>query len=235
MRDATDQWLFDELRHAGSEHLDPEYVAGYDRKARTDVSDDVALLRQLGLNADSTVVDIGAGTGTFALAVAPLCERVIAIDVSPPMLNALRTKLEAAGVTNVECVRAGFLTHEQLPATADFVYSRNALHHLPDFWKAIALERVAELLRPGGILRLRDLVYSFSPARTDEVFEAWLAQAPLNADEGWTRDELETHIRDEYSTFNWLLEPMLQQAGFAIEAVTHSSSKVFSAYTCRKS
>lgn len=234
MRDRRTHWIFDELQHAGPEHLDAAYVAGYDRKARTDVSDDLALLRELGLSKSSTLLDIGAGTGTFALAAASLCRRVVAVDVSPAMLDALRAKLDTSGLANVECARAGFLTYETPADTVDFVYSRNALHHLPDFWKAIALKRIAEMLRPGGVLRLRDLVYSFSPERADEVFEAWLRQAPLNANEGWTREELKTHIRDEYSTFSWLLEPMLEQAGFVIEDATHASSRVFSAYTCRK-
>lgn len=234
MRRGSWQLGFDELQHAGPEHLDPAFVSAYDRKARTDVSDDLSRLQDLGLNDRSTVVDLGAGTGTFALGVAPLCGRVVAVDVSPAMLAALQAKLLTSGLTNVECVRAGFLTYEGPGATVDFAYSRNALHHLPDFWKAIALKRIADMLRPGGILRLRDLVYSFAPERADEALEAWLAQAPIDPEEGWTRKELETHVRDEHSTFSWLLEPMLEHAGFAIEDVSHASSEVFSAYTCRK-
>ncbi len=226
--------VFDELQHAGPEHLDPAYVAGYDRKAQTDVGPDLALLRDLDLGERSTVLDIGAGTGTFALAVAPLCRQVVAVDVSLAMLEALRAKLETSGLRNVECVRAGFLTYETPPGTFDFVYSRNALHHLPDFWKAIALERISEMLRPRGVLRLRDLVYSFAAERADDAFEAWLTQAPLSPEEGWTREELETHIRDEFSTFTWLLEPMLEHAGFTVEDAAHAPSQVFSAYTCRK-
>src|SRR6266576_1592336 len=61
---------FDELQHAGPEHLDSDYVAGYDRKAKVDPGEDLALLRTRGLGPTSTVVDIGAGTGTFALAAA---------------------------------------------------------------------------------------------------------------------------------------------------------------------
>src|SRR2546423_565872 len=61
-----------------------------------------------------------------------------------------------------------------------------------------------------------------------------LERASRNAHEGWTRDELETHIRTEFSTFNWLLEPMLERAGFAIEDVIHAPSQVFSKYVCRK-
>ena len=224
-------WLFDEFAHAGDEHLDPAYVATYDRKAATDPGEDVALLRNLGLGADSTLVDLGAGTGTFTMAAAPFCRSVVALDVSTAMLTLLRAKLEHLGWTNVTCVRAGFLTYGHPPGTADFVYSRNALHHLPDFWKALALERIAAMLRPGGILLLRDLVFSFALRDAANVVEAWLAAAPPNPDEGWTRTELETHLREEYSTFSWLLESMLEHAGFEISNVSHRPSKVFSAYT----
>ena len=33
---------------------------------------------------------------------------------------------------------------------------------------------------------------------------------------GWERWELEEHIRDESSTFTWLLEPMIERAGFTM-------------------
>ena len=80
-REAT-SWRFDELAHTGPEHRDPKYVAAYDRKSPTDWSEDVAQLRALGVGAASTVVDLGAGTGAFARAVAPYVARVIAVDVS---------------------------------------------------------------------------------------------------------------------------------------------------------
>jgi ubiquinone/menaquinone biosynthesis C-methylase UbiE len=225
-------WFPDELAHAGSEHLDPDYVEGYDDKAATDPDEDVILLRDLGLNESTTLVDLGAGTGTFALAAAPFCRRVVAADVSAAMLRQVRTKAERLGLANVECVRAGFLSYEHQGEPATFVYSRNALHHLPDFWKAIALRRIAAMLRPGGVFRLRDLVYSFAPAEADQHVEPWLAYAAADPARGWTRAELETHLREEFSTFDWLLEPMLQRAGFAIRDVEHAPSRIYSAYTC---
>jgi hypothetical protein len=64
------------------------------------------------------------------------------------------------------------------------------------------------------------------------VIEAWLAGASNQPGVGWSRDELETHVRDEYSPFSWLLEPMLAQTGFEIKSVWHAPSKIYSAYTC---
>ncbi len=227
-------WFLDELAHAGPEHLDSAYVQGYDQKAGVDVSEDVALLRDLGLNETSTLVDLGAGTGALALAVAPLCRRVVAVDVSAPMLANLRAAAERLGLANLELVQAGFLSYAHQGAPADFVYSRNALHHLPDFWKAIALVRTAAILRPGGVLRLHDLVYSFDPAEADRVVEPWLAGAAPSPEVGWTKAEYETHLRDEFSTFSWLLEPMLERAGFDIRDASHAPRRVYSAYTCVK-
>ncbi len=229
---ASRSWFPDELAHAGPEHLDAEYIVGYDRKAEFDPTEDVNLLRTLGLDETHTVMDIGAGTGTFALAAAPHCRKVVAVDVSAGMLAALKTRAETLGIENIESVQAGFLTYEGAEASADFVYSRNALHHLPDFWKALALARIATVLKPGGVLRLRDLVYVCGVNEIEPIIEAWLGRALENR--GWSRAELEVHVRDEFSPFNWLLEPMLAQAGLTIQEATYDPSRLYAAYTCVK-
>ena len=221
----------EEIALAGPEHLDPDYVAGYDRKARVDPAEDLAVLE---LGRDSVLIDFGAGTGTFAVAAAASCGRVIAVDASPAMVEAMRAKVAQRGLTNVDCVHAGFLSYEHRGEPVDIVYTRNALHHLPDFWKAIALRRIAEVLKPGGTLRLRDLVYSFDLQEAQSRLDEWLETAAAHPDEGWTREELETHIRDEHSTFSWLLEPMLERAGFEIESAEYAAGGVYAAYTCVK-
>jgi SAM-dependent methyltransferase len=227
-------WFLDEVAYAGDEHLDAQYVQGYDRKAGFDPEPDLAIMRSLGLGQTSTLVDFGAGTGELCLAAADFCRRVVAVDVSTAMLDALRAKAQARRSPNLDVVRAGFLTYEHAGEQADFVYTRNALHHLPDFWKAIALRRMASVLESGGILRLRDLIFSFGPEEIDRFIEAWLKRAPDQPGSGWTRRELETHLREEYSTFTWLVEPMLERAGFEIRDATYDETKVFAAYICVK-
>jgi SAM-dependent methyltransferase len=227
-------WFLDELAHAGAEHLDSSYVAGYARKAGYDPNPDVVRLRELGLNETSTLVDLGAGTGVFAMAAAPFCRRVVAVDVSAPMLAILSEQAKQHDITNLECVRAGLLSYDHGGEAADFVYSRHALHHLPDFWKAVALSRIAGILRPGGSFRLRDLMYSFDPSETSRVIESWLDRASARPEAGWTRVELETHVREEHSTFTWLLEPMLERVGLKIQEIEYSDSRIYAAYTCVK-
>ena len=226
--------LLPEIALAGPEHLDPDYVAHYDRKAAFDPGDDVRELCARGLDGRGTVIDLGAGTGTFAVAAAAVCARVVAVDVSAAMVEAARAKAAAHRAAGVECVQAGFLSYEHHGEPADAVYTRNALHHLPDFWKALALERAAAVLRPGGTLLLRDLVFSFDPDGAQRCLDAWLAAASDRPADGWTRAELETHLREEFSTFTWLLEPMLERAGFEIVSAEHGAFGVYARYVCAR-
>lgn len=228
-------WVLDELAHAGRENLDPTHVAHYDDKEEAGAATELAMLLALGLATGSTVVDLGAGTGQFSVAAAAAMGRVVAVDVSPVMLGHLRAKVERLGLGNVECVHAGFLSYEHRGGAADLVYSRYALHHLPDFWKAIALTRMAAMLGTGGILRLSDAVYGFAPTQARAHLERWMASVPADAvSNAWTRLELEEHVRDEHSTFTWLLEPMIERAGFAIERADYSDDLIFAHYICRK-
>jgi len=228
-------WMIDELAHAGPEHLDAGFVAGYDRKQGDPGHDaDLDVLRSAGvLTPQATVVDLGTGTGRFARAVAPHCARVVAVDVSPVMLEHCRAAAAAEGLAGIELVRAGFLGYEHTGAPADVVFSRNALHHLPDFWKGQALARVAQVLRPGGVLRLHDLVYDVDPAQAPGVLDRWLVGAGTDPDRGYTAEDLALHVRTEFSTYRWLLDAMLAATGFEVLDV-RVHQQFYAAYTCRR-
>jgi SAM-dependent methyltransferase len=227
------RWFPDELPLAGAEHLDPAYAAGFDRKTGGGAEEEVEVLVEFGLGQDSTLVDLGAGTGTLALLAAAHCRRVVAVEPSDAMLQVLHKRLRAAPNDRLEVVQAGFLTYDHMGLPADVVYSRNALHHLPDFWKTVALGRIRAILRPGGLLVLRDVVYSFEPHEAEQTFERWFAEAPRDPADGWTQTDLEEHVRDEHSTFTWLLEPMLEHAGFEILERDYRPQRTYAGYVCR--
>jgi len=226
-------WWLDEYAHAGRENLDSSHVDRYDGKMDARAADEVELLRSWGLARSSVVVDMGCGTGQFALAVAPQCRRVVAVDVSPIMLERLRTKCDEATTRNIDVVAGGFLTYEHVGDPPDVVYSRYALHHLPDFWKTMALQRLHAMLRPGAVLRLWDVVYRFDADEAAERIEAWCGGMGNDVDGEWARWEMEEHVRDEHSTFTWLLEPMFERAGFTIEAAEYSDDGFDARYILR--
>jgi SAM-dependent methyltransferase len=222
MDPAPPDWMLDEVANAGRENLDADHARRYDSKMDSSVSSELDVLRSLGLHPGSTMVEFGAGTGQLTVEAAQSGARVIAVDVSAPMLDVVRAKVESRLLSNVEIVQAGFLTYGAAPESVDLVYSRLALHHLPDAWKALALQRIHDMLRPGGCFRLWDVVYDFEPSEMATLVEAWCATGvdvpPLTPlDDGWGRWEIAEHVRDEHSTFRWILEPMIERVGLVIE------------------
>lgn len=194
-------WVLDELATAGRENLDPVHASQCDRKEDARAAEEVQLLVEVGLDQTKDVVDLGGGTGQFAVAAAGVSNRVIAVDVSEVMLNQLRAKVTEAGISNIEVVNTGFVTYHHQGRPADFVYSRWALYQIPDFWKSVALVRMRRSLRAGGVLRLSDIVDSLDPAEAEDRIEAWCASLPAGtANDGqWVRADVEEHVRDEHS------------------------------------
>jgi SAM-dependent methyltransferase len=228
---SVEPWYPDELEWAGPEHLDPEFVAGYDEKQQFDPTADVALLADLGIGRDATIVDLGAGTGTFAFAAAPLVGRVVAVDISPVMLDALRRRGEQSGVDNVTVVPASLLSYAHVGSAPELVYCRNVLHHLPDFWKGVALQKIAAVLAPNGRLLVRDIVYDFDPASAPARIGEWLANASDDPGVGYTADDFIEHLRSEHSTYRSVFDSLLEAAGFRIVDVSIRRS-VYADYTC---
>jgi hypothetical protein len=66
------------------------------------------------------------------------------------------------------------------------------------------------------------------------MLERWLESAADSPIRGWVRSELEELVRDEHSTFTWLLEPMLVRAAFDIEHVGYSDDRIVAHYICRR-
>lgn len=225
----TREWIFDEHRHAGEEHLDPAQVARYDEKLPFDPSPELERLIDEGLTEEDTIVDFGTGTGVFPLAVTDHCDRVVAVDVSESMLDVVRAKVDEAGVQNVDIVHDGVVSYEHEGDPASFAFSKNALHHLPDFWKIEALKTVRDTLEPGGIFRVHDLVYSFAPGDSTEEIEAWLEARESTL---FTEEELHNHFREEFSTYGFLFESMLEETGFDILESAYREG-FYATYTCK--
>ncbi|PPF68522.1 class I SAM-dependent methyltransferase [Clavibacter michiganensis] len=225
-------WFLDESTSLGRENTDAEHVAHYDEKEDASAAAEVDWLSTVLPERTGTVIDLGAGTGQFALLAAGHWANVVAVDPSPVMLRELRRKVAVTGAP-VTVAQGGYLTFEWPAGSADLVYSRYALHHLPDFWKALALDRMRRMLRTGGVLRVWDVVYNFPVSEAVERIEHWCSTGYSDEEGGWTRADLEEHVTDEHSTFTWLLEPMFTQAGFSIERAEYDDDGIFAKYLLR--
>ena len=99
----------------------------------------------------------------------------------------------------------------------------------------MALDRVRMFLRPGGVLRLSDIVYSFEPSEIGEQIQQWRSTLPIEASTPgeWIQADIDEHVRDEHSTFTWLLEPMIERSGFRIDEAVYSADRFRAEYIAR--
>ena len=100
--------------------------------------------------------DLGVGDGLLTLLLAEVASSVTAVDISPGVLEQLRVRARAKGITNIQTVEGGI---ENLPlpdANFDVVVMSQALHHADVPSKA--LEEARRVLVPGGRLLVLDLL-----------------------------------------------------------------------------
>lgn len=105
------------------------------------------------------VLDIGCGAGFDTLLAARQvgpAGRVIAIDMTEPMLDKTRAGAAALGLDNVDA-RHGYA--EELPAeseSVDVVISNGVINLCPD--KTAVMAEVRRVLKPGGRFQIADIV-----------------------------------------------------------------------------
>jgi ubiquinone/menaquinone biosynthesis C-methylase UbiE len=226
-------WYRDEFNHTGADFTSPEAVRNYDLRMGKirDADREAAMARiALGLTNKDTLADIGSGTGAYTLRLAPHCAKVYAVDISRGMLEYTSERAEELGLDNIEFHQGGFLSWKPPAERVNKAVSSMALHHLPDFWKLIALQRVRSWLAPGGVFYLRDIAYSFSPEDYSEALDLWVQSVAAAGDQ--MRTNVENHIRNEFSTTACLLEHMLDEAGFDV-VESDTSDPFLASFVCR--
>ena len=98
--------------------------------------------------ASHTVLEVGPGDGSFLLELAPLFERVVALDNAPGMLEKAREKAADAALDNIEFVLDDTRSEQLRNLQADCVVMNMVLHHTPA--PGAVLQDVAASLAPGG-------------------------------------------------------------------------------------
>lgn len=66
------------------------------------------ILSRLATHPGATVLDIGAGTGSWAILMARQAEKVTALEPSPEMIRVMTENLEKEGINNVEIIRGSW-------------------------------------------------------------------------------------------------------------------------------
>lgn len=163
--------------------LEPEVMDDPDEAREYDAMDHafpteaiVNRLRTLG--AAGRILDLGTGGGQITIGVAQAFKdsNVVGVDLAPIMLNMARDRVATAGLT--ERIKLELADVKALPyedGAFDAVFSNTILHHIP---VPLAMLREAwRVLRPGGVLVIRDLFRPADQATLDALLDT---HAPLS-------------------------------------------------------
>ena len=122
-------------------------------------ADPVKNLNQFAIEEDMVVADLGAGTGFYTIAVAPMVPKgkVYAVEVIADFLTTIRNKLKDAHLSNVECILGNV---EKINGTKlgsgiiDRVIASNVLFQIED--KSQFTDEIKRILKPAGKVLLID-------------------------------------------------------------------------------
>ena len=144
MESAVQRW--NEILDARAQQMDAAYALlgrtsadfwerrarGFHRSTKDTITSDPFYLRLCAIVTPQTsVLDVGAGTGRFSLALAPLAEHVTAVEPSAAMLDYLQRDASDKGLSNISYVQA---TWQDAPEDleADIVICSHVLYPIRD-------------------------------------------------------------------------------------------------------
>lgn len=118
------------------------------------------IIRLLGLAPGMSVLDAGCGPGRLTLPAARAVGdggRVLAVDIQKGMLDRVRDKAAAAGLENIQFLRAGLGEGRLEAGGFDRALLVTVLGEIPD--REAALEELFRALRPGGLLSVTEVIF----------------------------------------------------------------------------
>ncbi|MGG6310365.1 class I SAM-dependent methyltransferase [Paenibacillus macerans] len=130
--------------------FNPEHMAKLESPERKAAVPPELLLDKLALSNSSTVLDLGAGTGYFAIpAAARTNGTVYALDIEPQMLEVIRKRADERQLPNVRTIKGEF---EQIPLeneSVDRVIASLVLHEAEPLHQV--LTEINRVLHEGGL------------------------------------------------------------------------------------
>lgn len=149
---------YDEMDHS---HVNRLFVDDYLDAAPNDLRD---------------ILDLGTGTARIPIEMCRRSDdiRIMAVDMSPSMLDVARLNIEIAEFT--DRIRLELADSKELPFEQDFfdcVVSNSIIHHIPD--PSVALKEAVRVARPTGFLFFRDLSRPESLEAVEKLVETYAA------------------------------------------------------------
>ena len=136
------------------------FTGSYDRAIRLLTRERIwraALLRQVAARAGESILDVGCGTGTFAIMLkhAAPAARIIGLDPDPEILAIAAGKADRAGVS-IEWHQGFARDAAEFSGTLDKSVSSLVFHQVPVDGKREGVAAMLAAVRPGGEVHIAD-------------------------------------------------------------------------------
>ena len=128
-----------------------QQAADWGKSLRELTNDLTNVAAALDLKDDYVVLDVASGTGLLSEAIAPHVDRVIAVDITPAMMQQAQNR----GIENNQFTLGAAERLPYAPDTFDRVVTRYSLHHMVD--PQVIVYEMYRVCRLGGQLMVMDL------------------------------------------------------------------------------
>ncbi|MDF3002263.1 MAG: methylase involved in ubiquinone/menaquinone biosynthesis [Bacillota bacterium] len=126
-------------------------IAFLESKQRETLMPPEALIRQMPIQKNHTLLDVGAGSGFFTIPMAEATSGMVyAMDPDRRMLSVIEEKAKEKGLHHIELIQEYIESLTMQHESIDFVMASLILHEVPSLKEAIA--KIYEVLKTGGHL-----------------------------------------------------------------------------------
>ena len=153
-------------------------IAGrYSEYGPGDIADYISMeaFKMLNLTESDVLLDIGTGSGRFALKAAKMCKKVIAVDLSEKMLKLARENSDKKEISNIDFIQSPMEDVGKISvvkeAGVNKVLFNYSLHHLTDDMKKETIENLASTIKRPGRIVMGDVIFFTNPADHIDVFD----------------------------------------------------------------
>jgi len=132
------------------------------------------LAEKLGINPGDVVMDFGCGPGFYTTELAKRAKRVMAVDVSPEMLEKARSKAAKAGAKNIEFLQSDGKNLKVEDGSVDLILLVTVYHEIGESQTVLA--EFHRVLKPAGKLVIVEVVkkglFPGAPVQNPEALKA---------------------------------------------------------------